>query len=64
MKPDKKSDDDLDELAKTDPEDREFLDILAEMDAEPSADPNQPPLTDEEKKRLIEEWKKHPGYFR
>ena len=55
MKPDKKSDDDLDELAKTDPEVREFLDILAEMDAEPSADPNQPPLTDEEKKRLIEE---------
>lgn len=55
MTPNNEKDDGLEELAKTDPDTREFLDLLAELDAGPDADPNPPPMTMEEKLAIIAE---------
>ena len=64
MTPSDETDDGLEELAKTNPTIREFLDLLAELDACPDADPNPPPMTFEEKMAIIAEWEKAPHDLR
>ena len=64
MHPNEKNSDSLDEQAKTDPDVREFLEILAEMDSIPNANPNPRQLTKDEEKEMLAEWDKAPPYLR
>ena len=57
----------LEEWAKNDPDGREFLKMLDEESDDDDDFADEEPhkkLTDEEKRQLIEEWKKHDNRFR